>query len=98
MTTMKAAVRWLTREEGGRKEQPIGPRYVADGRFLAHAEKWEIEGWDLVVTKIGDMDEPTQWLAEVHFRVEEAPHEWLTPGAEFELYEGKRKVAVGRID
>lgn len=98
MTTMTARIRWLTAEEGGRKVQPFGPRYVADGRFLAHPEKWGIEGWDLVVNKVGDLDQPTHWRAEVHFRVEEAPHEWLTPGAEFELYEGKRKVAVGRIE
>lgn len=35
-----------------------------------------------------------RWLS----REEAAPHEWVTSGAEFELYEGKRKVAVGRIE
>jgi hypothetical protein len=64
---------------------------------LAHPEKWGIQAWDLVVTKVGDLAERTEWQVEIHFRVEEAPHEWLTSGAEFELYEGKRKVAVGRI-
>ncbi len=99
MGEIHATLNWLTREEGGRKELPFGPRYISEGRFLDHTEKRDIEGWSLIVDKLGDCEIQTPiWRATIRFGVEEAPHEWLVNGAKFELYEGNRLVALGQID
>jgi hypothetical protein len=39
----------------------------------------------------------TDWLAQVRFLVDEAPHEILVEGARFELYEGEKCVARGTV-
>jgi hypothetical protein len=49
------------------------------------------------VEKDEKLSEEYRWIADVHFLVDEAPHEWLRLGREFELYEGKRRVAVGKL-
>ncbi|HWE40591.1 MAG TPA: hypothetical protein VG406_28850 [Isosphaeraceae bacterium] len=43
------------------------------------------------------MGDPSRWFAEVYFLFDDAPHELLRPGNEFELYEGKTCVARGVI-
>ena len=47
--------------------------------------------------KIEVLESPFRWLAEVNYLFENAPHYLLAQEAEFELYEGKRCVARGRI-
>jgi hypothetical protein len=97
-TTKRAIIEWMSAEQGGRDNgPPFGPDYAAPAKFLAHAEKWHLEAWDLLVHKVECVGGQDKWLADVRFRVDEAPHEWLTPHADFELYEGKRCVARGRI-
>ena len=97
MNGMKAEIRWLTFEEGGRRSLPTGPMYVAPAKFLAHSEKWGVEDWSLVVEKIENADGSKEWLTNVWFGMEDAPHEWLSSGSSFELYEGCRCVGIGRI-
>jgi hypothetical protein len=53
--------------------------------------------WSLVVSKDETQSGPAQWLADVHFLANEAPHDALQEGKEFELYEGNKCVARGRI-
>src|SRR5262249_49298882 len=94
-------IEWIPKELGGRTAPPSGvapPYYSAPAKFLSHAETWSKEHFDLVVDKIASGPRAFQWLANVHFRIEDAPHEWLVDGADFELYEGKRCVARGRIE
>jgi hypothetical protein len=98
MIVQRAVVRWLSKEEGGRQAIPPGPQYIAPAKFSDHADTWDSEHWSLVVNKVEERGGPAQWLAEVHFWAENGPHEWLAPGSEFELYEGKRRVAFGRIE
>jgi hypothetical protein len=43
------------------------------------------------------LDGPFHWLAEVCFRFEDAPQHLLADGSRFELYEGKKLVARGRL-
>ena len=38
-----------------------------------------------------------RWVANVHFLAEEAPHGSLREGREFELYEGNKCIARGRV-
>ncbi len=98
MVVKKAVIDWLSWGEGGRTEPPSGPDYSAPARFPSHAENFWVEAFDLIVHRIELLGGPERWLSDVHFRIEDAPHEWLTDGAEFELYEGRRCVARGRIE
>lgn len=99
MVRKRAVIRWVTPEQGGRRSgPPPGARYSAPAKFLAHADSWHIEAFDLIVDLIRQPDNPYLWLAEVYFRIDGAPHEWLMDGADFELYEGKKCVARGRIE
>jgi hypothetical protein len=91
-------IEWMSAEQGGRSSgPPIGPDYAAPAKFLAHADAWILEAWDLLVHQVECVGGSDKWLADVQFRVNEAPHEWIVPNAEFELYEGKRRVATGVI-
>lgn len=97
--TKRAIVEWLLAEQGGRANgPPIGPDYAAPAKFEAHADTWLLEAWDLLVHKVECIGGSDKWIADVRFRVNEAPHQWLVEGAEFELYEGKRCVARGCIE
>jgi hypothetical protein len=83
-----ARIEWVPRSQGGRAAPPIGPRYVAPTQFESAAESWPEEAWSLVVELIDRPREPNEWVAQVHFLVEDAPHDWLTEGEDFALYEG----------
>ena len=99
-----AEVRWILASEGGRENPPEGvgePPYAPNVRLLDCDEQENDEtAWSLVVRKLeagGDDDEETDWLAEVSFSADSAPHDALTTGRRFELYEGARCVAAGTI-
>jgi hypothetical protein len=95
---MKAKIHWKTKAEGGRSALPLGtgsPPYATMVRFTGSNEPWPPENaWSLVVEKVEE-PEPFVWLANVHFLVPEAPHESLSKGRTFELYEGPKCVASG---
>ena len=82
MIVKRAAIKWLSPEEGGRKSLPPGPQYIAPAKFLAHEETWDAEVWSLVVDKVEELGSPGQWLADVHFWAESGPHGWLEPVAD----------------
>lgn len=97
MVTKKATIRWISSQMGGRKAPPLGPQYSAPVRFADAADKWPREAWDLVVDLIACSEDNSGWTADVHFRMPDAPHFLLKDGAEFELYEGGRRVAEGHV-
>ena len=98
---MRATVEWLTKEQGGRTQPPAGvgsPPYTPVIRFKDADEPWPPPvAWSLVVEKVEALSEPYRWTADVHFLVNEAPHGSLRSGQEFELYEGGRRVACGKV-
>jgi hypothetical protein len=94
----RAIIDWISSEEGGRRSgPPFGPDYAAPAKFMEHADAWLLGSWDLLVHQVELLGGPNKWLADVQFRRDEAPHDWLIPDAVFELYEGKRCVARGTI-
>jgi hypothetical protein len=97
MTTRLARITWLTAEEGGRRVLPCGPRYSAPARFESQAAGPEGANWSLVVELVSRPPESTDWIAEVRYLFDDAPHELLLQDANFELYEGKKCVARGAI-
>jgi hypothetical protein len=97
MTSRLARITWLTPEEGGRRQPPPGPRYSAPVRFEGQPVGAEGANWSLVVDLVSRPPGSADWIAEVRYLVDEAPHELLRVGACFELYEGKKCVARGII-
>lgn len=103
--TRLAEIRWIPASEGGRQNPPEGvgePPYVPTVRLLGGDEREDDEiAWSLVIRKLeaGDDEgeEEAEWLAEIAFLVDAAPHDALTTGRRFELYEGARRVALGKI-
>lgn len=98
---MQAQVRWKTKSEGGRSRPPAGvgsPSYATVVRFTDSNEPWPPENaWSLVIEKIGLEGDEYEWLANVRYLVDEAPHDELRPNRAFELYEGNKLVATGLL-
>ena len=100
MITKKALVEWIPKDQGGRAKPPLGlglPPYATEIRFI-DGNRWpSSDAWSLVIEKNESLSTEFRWVADVHFVVEEAPHESLREGRAFELYEGNKCVARGQI-
>jgi hypothetical protein len=97
---MKAKIQWKRSQDGGRTSPPLGigsPSYATLVKFSDGRSPWSLGTWSLVVEKNPNQSTDYEWIAKVHFLVPEAPHHELTPGRDFELYEGKKCVATGRL-
>jgi hypothetical protein len=98
---MRALVEWIPKEQGGRSLLPAGvgsPPYATVVRFVDDREPWPPPvAWSLVVEKDEMLSEPYRWIANVHFSMNDAPHDSLRHGRAFELYEGNKLVARGTI-
>jgi hypothetical protein len=101
MVKMRALIEWIPKEKGGRSQPPTGvgtPPYATVVRFVDPEEPWPPPAaWSLAVEKDEELSQPYRWIADVHFLVDDAPHERLREGRAFELYEGNKCVAHGSI-
>jgi hypothetical protein len=91
-------VHWVPPEEGGRTSLPIGKKYSTIARFPEDTGTWLQEAWSIVL----EFDEPPSAqgnpsMAKARFLAGKAPVDRLKPGRAFELYEGKKKVAMVEI-
>lgn len=97
---MLATIEWKTFENGGRRLPPSGegnPPYATVVRFKDYDGPWSPEtAWSLIVRKLTALND-YKWEADVRFMVDHAPHSELLPGREFELFEGHKCVAQGRL-
>jgi len=97
---MLAEIEWIRPEDGGRSKPPSGegsPRYATIVRFAESAGASTLgEAWSLVVEKVEALN-PYSWVAEVRFLVDAAPMDLLASGRTFELYEGHKRVATGKV-
>ncbi|MGE3468398.1 MAG: hypothetical protein AB7J13_15870, partial [Pyrinomonadaceae bacterium] len=90
-------IHWLSESEGGRLSPPRGSRYVTVARFLDEKEKYPKEAWSLVVENIDVLGSDGPSMADVRFLVDDAPDYLLHEGSLFELFEGRKMVAKGKI-
>jgi hypothetical protein len=100
MVTKKALIEWIPKGQGGRNKPPLGlglPPYSTVVHFIDEPWPHEFGSWSLVVEKNEPLSTEFRWIADVHFLVEGAPHESLHEGRAFDLYEGNKCVAHGRI-
>ncbi len=95
--TMNATIRWIKSEEGGRKQIPEGCRYSAPACIDGHSEFPDC-GWSLCLETTSGENFSRFDTVKIGFLVESAPHEWLTPGTSFSMYEGRRKVLEGLVE
>jgi hypothetical protein len=95
---VNATLQWLKREDGGRVLPPTGPCFLTVGRFPEYEslEKWEREAWSLRIEFITQPDETLTHNVKVSYLMDEAP-DYLHPNSLFELYEGRKLVARGKV-
>lgn len=108
LPSRNAIIEWLSHEEGGRRNAmpvEVPCRYCAVVLFPESGELRPNENsnvwpndtsWSLVVELI-EAPGPLTWHAKVRFLVEAAPHHFLDKYTAFELFEGRKLVARGRI-
>jgi hypothetical protein len=97
-TSVVAKVQWVAPEEGGRTSLPTGKKYSTIARFPEDTGAWFQEAWSIVL----EFDDPlapqgNPSMAKARFLAGKAPVGRLTPGCAFELYKGKKKVAMVEI-
>jgi hypothetical protein len=100
MITKKASIEWILENQGGRRKPPVGtgnPPYATVIRFADEPWPHSAASWSLVVRKKESQSTEYRWIADVHYLMENAPHDSLRDGRKFELYEGKKCVACGQI-
>jgi hypothetical protein len=75
-TTRKAIIEWISAENGGRTNaSSYGPDHAAPAKFLAYADTWFVEAWDLLVHRVNGEGISDRWEAEARFRMPQAPHQ-----------------------
>jgi hypothetical protein len=97
MMPVPVELQWLRPEEGGRKAPPPGPTYTTVAKLEALADRWPDEAWSIVAEWGGPPNDELRTKATMRFLVEGGPEHLLAPGSNFELYEGRRLVARGRV-
>ena len=91
---VKAEINWTPESEGGRKKvMPVDMRYCP----VMVAKPLEITGSTWSVAIINKSIDGLFSTADLSFMSPDAPHETLTVGLEFDLYEGPNLVASGKI-
>lgn len=91
-------LQWYLESQGGRKAVPPGPLFSTPARFEGQEPPYPKTAWSLVLRFIEPPAEPDRThRAEASFLVDEAPQQLLEIGRTFELMEGMRPVARGRV-
>lgn len=91
---MKANVQWIPYEKGGRQNPlPENTRYCP---MIVFSDEKTAESWsaEIYIIQTNKNNEST---IKVSFLSPNAPFRLLKPGAQFELYEGRKYVAQGII-
>jgi len=93
--TAKVLLHWL--RSGPSNHSPRGQRFSLPARFDHQGEDWTSNAWSLVVHVEGIPDAQGHQVATVRFLVPNAPHDWLSEGKRFTLFEGHLALAEGEI-
>ena len=93
--TVRVRLRWLITLPTG--VLPRGTSFARPARFENQDADWKQNAWSLVIKADGVPDTTGQQSATARFLVDEAPHEWLSVGKRFTLYEDKA-LAEGVVE
>ncbi len=92
---LKAKIKWLSKEQGGRQTIPWGDKYgpivVLKETILNSSETV----WSLLVSN-KELISDVETIAEINYLSENAPDN-LSKDVEFELYEGSKFVGEGIV-
>lgn len=93
---VKAQITWITQENGGRNKPPLPGTQYCPIVIFDDMEQNKNEFWsaDFICTEI---DDKMNSIVDFTFLVEDAPMDYLVKGNKFELFEGNKKVASGKI-
>lgn len=94
--TAKTLIHWLVRDHAT-NGSPRGTRFSLPARFDHQVEDWKSNAWSLIVDVKGRVNAEGYQMASVRFLVPEAPHDWLSEGRRFTLFEGSLAVAEGEV-
>lgn len=94
---VRATICWMPPEAGGRTTPPLGPTYSTAARFDRLRERWPSEGWSIVAELVGPMDERRCVEARVRLLNPDGPEELLSPGSQFDLFEGAKRVGRATV-
>ena len=90
-----AKIFWIESEVGGKKQLPgVNENFYPMLKLDSYNESMN---WSLVLKNIQFINNH-ETISEVDFIMKNAPHELLSKGSNFELYEGNHLVARGRIE
>jgi hypothetical protein len=93
-----AEVRLLWLVGGLSNHSPRGQRICLPARFDHQSmQDWLDDAWSLVVEVEGIPDALGNQIGNARFLVPNAPHDWLSVGKKFTLFEGNLAVATGEI-
>ena len=81
---MIATIHWIEAEDGGCTQIPEGCRYSAPACVDGHSEFPDCS-WSLCIETTSGQNFAHRDKVSVRFLVEQAPHEWLTPGTSFSM-------------
>src|SRR4051794_13006479 len=82
---VKIKLRWLVNAPGG--QSPRGQQFARPARFQNQGEDWTSNAWSLVINTEGVPNAQSEQSATAKFLVADAPHDWLSVGKRFTLYE-----------
>jgi hypothetical protein len=94
---LRARVKWVPHGEGGRKAPPAGVIYSTVARFEAIADRWPSEAWSVVLDLSQVVPGEYDVVVPVRALMFEATDTLLVPGAKFDLFEGRRRVAAAEV-
>ncbi len=98
MDTRRASIHWIPVGDGGRHAPPPGPTYSTVARFTALADRWPHEAWSVVLGINEPADGGGRMTATIRMLAgDAAPRGLLDAGSTFDLFEGSRCVAQGRV-
>jgi hypothetical protein len=60
-------------------------------------EQWQTNAWSLLVDLDGQPDARDNQRGRAWFLMPNAPHDWLTEGAQFTILDGRIALAEGRV-
>lgn len=94
MHSAKVLLHWLS---GPSDRSPLGQHFSRPARFDHQGDDWTNDAWSLVVDVKGHPNNQGDQDGTVSFLTPAAPHEWLSVGKKFTLFEGRTPVAKGEV-
>jgi hypothetical protein len=89
--TAKVTLYWI--EKPLDRPFPRAQKFSRPARFDHQGEDWKHDAWSLTVITEGAVDEENHETATANFLVPDAPHDWLSVGRHFTLFEGELALA-----